>query len=391
MSSLNILTRHNRMINNGLFALALLMALCFNNLATANILPGAPSIGAKSYLLMDAKTGEVIVSRDPDTPMPPASISKLMTTYLVFEALENGSISMDDEVLVSEHAWRQGGSRMFIEVGEYVSVHDLIYGMIVQSGNDAAVALAEYVGGNEETFVLMMNAKAQELGLTNSRFQNPTGWPAEDHYMSARDIAELHRDLIKRFPELYEIFRVRSFTYNNITQNNRERLLFRHDWIDGGKTGYTSEAGYCLVTSGKRDGMRLIVVVLNTDSDQARNSQAEALLNYGFRFFENVTIRNAGETLSEPRVFKGEYDHTPVGLSEDLTVLVPKSQRDNINVTLHLDSGLEAPITTGQVMGEIRVRLGDETIATVPVQALADNPEGGLVKRAVDSVWMWFQ
>ena len=371
--------------------LIMLLGLVLANQAWANILPGAPSIGAKSYLLMDAKSGEVIVSRDPDTPLPPASISKLMTTYLIFEAIDEGSISMDDEVLISEHAWRQGGSRMFIEVGKYVSVEDLVYGMIVQSGNDAAVALAEYVGGNEETFISMMNAKARELGLDNSRFQNPTGWPAEDHYMSARDIAELHRDLIRRFPELYKIFRVQSFTFNDITQNNRERLLYRNDWIDGGKTGYTSEAGYCLVTSGQRDGMRLIAVVLNTESDQARNNQAEALLNYGFRFFENITIRDAGETLSEPRVFKGEVDHTPVGLAEDLVVLVPKSQRDALDVTLHLDSELVAPLNTGDIVGELRVYLDDEQLRSVPVQALTDNPEGGLMKRAVDTVWMWFQ
>lgn len=371
--------------------LIMLLGLVLANQAWANILPGAPSIGAKSYLLMDAKSGEVIVSRDPDTPLPPASISKLMTTYLIFEAIDEGSISMDDEVLISEHAWRQGGSRMFVEVGKYVSVEDLVYGMIVQSGNDAAVALAEYVGGNEETFISMMNAKARELGLDNSRFQNPTGWPAEDHYMSARDIAKLHRDLIRRFPELYKIFRVQSFTFNDITQNNRERLLYRNDWIDGGKTGYTSEAGYCLVTSGQRDGMRLIAVVLNTESDQARNNQAEALLNYGFRFFENITIRDAGETLSEPRVFKGEVDHTPVGLAEDLVVLVPKSQRDALDVTLHLDSELVAPLNTGDIVGELRVYLDDEQLRSVPVQALTDNPEGGLMKRAVDTVWMWFQ
>ncbi|MGM0516516.1 MAG: D-alanyl-D-alanine carboxypeptidase family protein [Pseudomonadota bacterium] len=352
--------------------------------------PGAPDLSARSYVLLDYATGQTIVERDADRPVPPASITKLMTAYLVFDALRDGDIALDDEVTVSEKAWRMGGSRMFIEVGKQVTVEELLQGMIVQSGNDAATALAEYVGGNEESFVAQMNATAQEMGLEASQFANPTGWPADGHVMSARDIATLLSRLIHEFPDLYHYFRQKSFTFNGIEQFNREKLLFRNDWVDGGKTGHTEEAGYCLATSGARDGMRLVAVVLGTDSDEARNNQAEALLNYGFRFFENVPVRPAGETLASPRVYKGESDQTPVGLREDLSVLVPKRDSENLAVTLQLDPQPTAPVARGDVLGHLVVRLEDETIAREPVVALEENPEGGLFKRLTDGFWLWW-
>ncbi len=353
--------------------------------------PGAPDLSARSYVLLDYATDQVIVERDADSPVPPASITKLMTAYLTFQAIESGDISLDDEVTVSEQAWRMGGSRMFIEVGKVVTVEELLQGMIVQSGNDAATALAEYIGGNQDSFVSQMNAAAERLGMDQTQFENPTGWPAEGHQMSARDIATLLSRLIHGYPDLYKYFRQKSYTFNGIKQFNREKLLFRNDWVDGGKTGHTEEAGYCLATSGAREGMRLIAVVLGTDSDEARNNQAEALLNYGFRFFETVPVRAAGEQLATPRVYKGETDQMPVGLRQDLSVLVPKNQRDDLTVSLQLDPDLVAPIAEGDAVGTLVVKLADEAIAERPVVALADNPEGGLVKRLTDAVWMWWE
>ncbi|MFP4252543.1 MAG: D-alanyl-D-alanine carboxypeptidase family protein [Guyparkeria sp.] len=373
----------------GLLATTLL-ALVATSTHAALPTPGAPDLSARSYVLLDNATGQVIVDRDADRPVPPASITKLMTAYLAFEAIKSGDIAMDDQVTVSEKAWRMGGSRMFIEVGKQVSIEELLQGMIVQSGNDAATALAEYIGGNEESFVAQMNATAERMGLKETHFDNPTGWPAEGHLMSARDIATLLSRLIHEFPDLYKYFRQKSYTYGGIKQYNREKLLFRNEWVDGGKTGHTEEAGYCLATSGARDGMRLIAVVLGTDSDEARNNQAEALLNYGFRHFEIVDVREGGETLASPRVYKGEMDETPVGLRQDLSVLVPKKQRDDLSISLRLDDALIAPLTEGDTVGSLVVRLGEEDIAERPVVALADNPEGGLVKQATDSFWLWW-
>ncbi|MFP4639908.1 MAG: D-alanyl-D-alanine carboxypeptidase family protein [Guyparkeria sp.] len=376
---------------HGFLALLFAFAAAWGAMAQAALpTPGAPDLSARSYVLLDNTTGQTIVEREPDRPVPPASITKLMTAYLAFEALESGDIAMDDEVLVSENAWRMGGSRMFIEAGKTVTIEELLQGMIVQSGNDAATALAEYIGGNERSFVSQMNATAERLGMEETHFENPTGWPAEGHLMSARDIATLLSRLIHEHPDLYRYFRQKSYTYNGIKQYNREKLLFRNDWVDGGKTGHTEEAGYCLATSGARDDMRLIAVVLGTDSDEARNNQAEALLNYGFRHFEAVAVREGGETLASPRVYKGESDEVPVGLDEDLSVLVPKRQSDELTVTLHLDSLLTAPIAAGDRVGSLRVAFDDDTIAEQPVVALEDNPEGGLVKRLTDSLWLWW-
>ncbi|MCL7751924.1 D-alanyl-D-alanine carboxypeptidase [Guyparkeria hydrothermalis] len=373
----------------GLLATTLLSLVATSTYAALPT-PGAPDLSARSYVLLDYATEQVIVERDADRPVPPASITKLMTAYLAFQAIKSGNIALDDQVTVSEKAWRMGGSRMFIEVGTQVTVEALLQGMIVQSGNDAATALAEYIGGNEDSFVAQMNATAERLGMDETHFENPTGWPAEGHRMSARDIATLLSQLIHEFPDLYKYFRQKSYTYGGIKQYNREKLLFRNEWVDGGKTGHTEAAGYCLATSGARDGMRLIAVVLGTDSDEARNNQAEALLNYGFRHFETVDVRSGGETLASPRVYKGEMDQTPVGLRQDLSVLVPKNQRDDLAISLKLDGELTAPLNQGDAVGSLVVRLGEQAIAERPVVALSDNPEGGLVKQATDSFWLWW-
>jgi len=354
-------------------------------------MPGAPVLSARSYVLLDANTGQIIVQKNADQPVPPASITKLMTSYLVFSALKSGDIHMNDMVTISKNAWQMQGSKMFIEVGKQVSVENLLRGMIVQSGNDAATALAEYVGGNQESFVAQMNATAKKLGMINTHYEDPTGWPADGHVMSARDISLLFNDLVRKFPEYYhEFFRQKEFTWNGIKQLNREKLLFRDNWIDGGKTGHTEEAGYCLATSGQQEGMRLIAVVLGTDSDDARNNEAEALMNYGFRFFENVPVRKANEVLATPAVFKGSENSLPVGLAQDLVVLVPKDQANNVQVSMTINPKLIAPLALDQPVGKLTVKLGDKVIAERDVVALKAMPEGGFFKKMIDSVRLWF-
>lgn len=354
-------------------------------------IPGAPVLSARSYILLDANTDQTIVEKNADEAVPPASITKLMTSYLVFSALQSGQIHLTDMVTISKNAWEMQGSKMFIEVGKQVSVENLLRGMIVQSGNDAATALAEYVGGNQASFVALMNATAQKLGMKHTHYEDPTGWPAPGHVMSARDISILFDDLVRRFPEYYhEFFRQKVFTWNGIKQYNREKLLFRDNWVDGGKTGHTEEAGYCLATSGQKNGMRLIAVVLGTESDDARNNEAEALLNYGFRYFENVPVRKAGDVLAIPEVFKGAASSVPVGLAKNLTVLVPRDQAKNVTVSMTLTPKLVAPLTVDQPVGTLTVKLGDKVVATRDVVALKAVQKGGFFKSVVDSVRLWF-
>lgn len=354
-------------------------------------IPGAPVLSARSYVLLDANTDQTIVEKNADEPVPPASITKLMTSYLIFSALKSGQIHLTDMVTISKNAWQMQGSKMFIEVGKQVSVENLLRGMIVQSGNDAATALAEYVGGNQASFVSEMNATAKKLGMTHTHYEDPTGWPAPGHVMSARDISILFDDLVRKFPEYYhEFFRQKEFTWNGIKQFNREKLLFRDSWVDGGKTGHTDEAGYCLATSGQQNGMRLIAVVLGTESDDARNNEAEALLNYGFRFFENVAVRKAGDILATPEVYKGGSSSVPVGLAQNMTVLVPKGQTKNVTVSMTLTPKLVAPLTMDQPVGKLTVKLGDKVLATRDVVALKAVPKGGFFKNMVDSVRLWF-
>ena len=354
--------------------------------------PGAPVLSARSYVLLDANTGQIIVQKNADEPVPPASITKLMTSYLVFSALKSGNIHMDDMVTISKKAWEMQGSKMFVEVGKQVSVENLLRGMIVQSGNDAATALAEYVGGNQESFVSLMNATAKKLGMTKTHYEDPTGWPADGHVMSAHDISILFNDLVRRFPTYYhEFFRQKEFTWNGIKQYNREKLLFRDNWVDGGKTGHTEEAGFCLATSGQQNGMRLIAVVLGTPSDDARNNEAEALLNYGFRFYENVPVRQAKQVLATPDVFKGNADQVPVGLDKDLVVLVTKDQAKHLSVTMTINPKLMAPLAVDQPVGKLEVKSGDKVIAERNVVALNAVPEGGFFKRMVDTARLWFK
>lgn len=353
--------------------------------------PAPPSVGAPSYILMDYDSGHVISERDPDTEQEPASLVKLMTAYVVFSELRDEHLSMDEQVTISEKAWRMGGSRMFVEVGDSVSVENLLRGMIIQSGNDASVALAEHVAGNEETFAQIMNQHASELGMDNTNFTNATGWPDPEQQTTARDIAILIRAMIRDFPEYYEFYSEREFTYGGITQRNRNRLLWRDDSVDGLKTGYTASAGYNLATSAERDDMRLISVVMGTESASARIEQTQALLGYGFRFFGTYELYEANTPLAEPTLWKGATDTLPVGLTESLYVTIPEREYDNLDATMNVRSTIVAPINQGEQLGTVEVRIGDVLVAEAPLVALEAGEEGGLFGQLVDSIMLRFQ
>lgn len=353
--------------------------------------PAPPIIGASSYLMIDAKSGHELASLKPDTPVPPASLTKLMTTYVVFHAIAEGQITLEDEVTVSEKAWRMQGSRMFIEVGNRVRVKDLLLGVIVQSGNDASVALAEYVAGSESVFAEMMNQYAQKLGMTSTHFVNATGWPNDEHYSTARDLAILARALIEEFPDHYRWHAIKEFKWGDITQPNRNRLLWRDDSVDGLKTGHTEAAGYCLVASAERDGMRVISVVLGTGSDKARIDGSQALINYGFRFFETRLLYTAGEEITRTRVWKSANEYSPLGVMEDLYITVPRGAYDSLESVNSMPAVIEAPVAAGQPLGELKVSLNDEILVQEQLRALDENPSGSFWQRTVDTVMLWLE
>lgn len=353
--------------------------------------PAAPEVPARAYILVDALSGDVLAQQDADAPMDPASITKLMTAYAVFKELGKGALSLDDMVSVSEKAWRTQGSRTFIEVGSRVKLEDLVRGMIIQSGNDASVALAEHVAGTEEAFAELMNEYARRLGMQNTSFRNATGLPAEGHYSSARDIALLAGAIIREFPEHYRYYSEREFTYNDITQHNRNTLLLRDPSIDGMKTGMTDAAGYCLVASALRDDMRLISVVLGTDGPKARASATQALMNWGFRFYETHRLYAAGEAVTEVRVWKGETEQAGVGLDSDLWVTLPRGRYEQVEAVAELSSPIVAPVGPDAPVGQLRVTLGSEELALRELRPLVAVPEGGMWRRMVDSVLLWME
>ena len=353
--------------------------------------PAPPQIGARSYLLMDFASNRVLVEQAADEPVEPASLTKLMTAYAVFKALDQGQIRLDDKVRVSEKAWRTQGSRMFIEVGTEVSVEDLIRGMIIQSGNDASVALAEHVAGSEETFAGLMNQYAGLLGMTGSHFQNATGLPGDNHVMTARDVAKLSQAIIGEFPDRYGYYSEREFTYNGIRQHNRNTLLWRDNSVDGLKTGHTDAAGYCLVTSAERDGMRLIAVVLGTPSENARADASQSLLSYGFRFFETHRLYASGEEITTARVWKGDPQIAALGLTQDLYVTIPRGQYESLSAVMDLSTDLIAPLTTDSAVGPVRVSLGGEPVTDMPLVVLNDVAEAGFLGRLKDEISLWLQ
>jgi D-alanyl-D-alanine carboxypeptidase (penicillin-binding protein 5/6) len=353
--------------------------------------PAPPVIGAKSYLVIDAQTGHELASLNPDTALAPASLTKLMTTYVVFSALKQGQIRLEDEVTVSEKAWRTEGSRMFIEVGSRVSIENLLLGMIVQSGNDASVALAEHIAGTESVFAELMNQNATKLGMHSSHFRNATGLPAEGHITTARDLTTLARAIISEFPDYYAWHSIKEFTYNGIKQSNRNSLLWRDDSVDGLKTGHTDDAGYCLVTSAKRDDMRIISAVMGMSSTKARTDGSQALINYGFRFYETRLLFKAGQEITTARIWKSANENTPLGVLQDLYITVRRGTYEKLESTLDVPAVIEAPVATGQQVAELKIRFGEEELLSTPLRALDDSPVGSIWQRARDSVSLWFE
>jgi D-alanyl-D-alanine carboxypeptidase (penicillin-binding protein 5/6) len=359
--------------------------------AAAMPTPAAPIIGAKSYLVIDSTTGHEIAALNADEPLAPASLTKIMTTYVVFSALKQGQITLEEEVTVSEKAWRTEGSRMFIEVGTRVTVQELLFGMIVQSGNDASVALAEHVAGSESVFAEMMNQHAAAIGMLSSHFQNATGLPAEDHRTTARDLAILAQAMVEEFPEYYKWHSIKEYTYNDIKQSNRNKLLWRDDSVDGLKTGHTEDAGYCLVASAKRDNMRIISVVLGTSSTKARADGSQALINYGFRFFETRLLFKAGEEISNARIWKSANEYSRLGVLEDLYITVRRGSYEKLESKLDIPAIVVAPIATGQPVAELSISLEGEELLNTPLRALDDNPAGSFWQRTKDSVSLWLE
>ena len=379
------------MLRNTKVVLFLLFFLAINTANAAAIAPkpSAPNVAAKAYVLVDYDSGRVLAEENADETLPPASITKLMTSYVVSHELHAGNIQLDDEVLISEKAWRMVGSRSFIEVNTKVSVEALLRGMIVQSGNDAAVALAEHIAGSEETFAQMMNQYAQQLGMYGTNYRNATGLPDPEHYTTARDIATLSAALIRDFPEHYKWYSEKEYTYNDITQHNRNKLLWRDSSVDGLKTGHTEAAGYCLAASAIRSDMRLVSVVLGTRSENARAQETQKLFNYGFRFFETHELYQANVAVTETKVWKGAQDKVELGLPSNLSVTVPRGQYESLTASTNLQQPIIAPVAAGATLGEVEIRLGDEIIATQPLVAINAVEAGSWWRRLLDEILLW--
>jgi len=375
------------------FSLLTIFAFLFQFATAANAtgpIPAPPQVAAKNYILVDANSGRVLAEKEADAQVEPASITKLMTSYVIYRELEEGRLSMDDMVTISEKAWRMGGSRMYVEVDKQVSVHDLMKGLIIQSGNDATVALAEHIAGTERAFVDLMNQHAVKLGMTNTYFMNSSGWPEEGHLTSARDISKLALAVIQEYPEHYAWYKEKVFTFNNIKQYNRNKLLWSDESVDGIKTGHTESAGYCLVASAVRSDMRLISVVLGTDSEKSRASVSQSLLNYGFRFFETHKLYAAGEILNRSRVWKGDSEKVSLGLLEDLYVTIPRGSYGSLEAVMDVDANIEAPLDKGSQHGAVRVNLAEEEMLQTPLVALESVSEGSLFQIAKDHILQLF-
>ncbi len=376
-----------------LLALTLLAVACGLPAQTSSRvkppLPEPPALAASSYLLQDFNSGTVLVQHNADEQVEPASITKVMTAYVVFHELESGNLALDDLVTVSEKAWRKGGSKMFIEVGDQVSVEDLLRGVIVQSGNDASIALAEAVAGSEAAFADVMNGYAEQLGMAGTHFTNATGWPDAEHYTTAADLARLARAMIQEFPQRYGYFAEPDFTYGGIRQPNRNRLLFTNSGVDGLKTGHTEAAGYCLLASSLSDDMRLLSVVMGTDSEQQRNEQSLALLAYGQRFYTSRMVQRGGETLGQMRIWKGAAETIPMLVDDDIYVAIPRSREDELRMLVRVDEPLLAPVAAGEQLGSLQVLLADEIIAEQPLLAASGVARAGLMTRWWHGLRLW--
>jgi serine-type D-Ala-D-Ala carboxypeptidase (penicillin-binding protein 5/6) len=357
--------------------------------AASTPIPTAPVVDARAYILVDYRTGKILAAKDAVARMEPASLTKLMTAYIVFEQLAAGKLKLDEQVTVSEKAWRSEGSRTFIEVGKPVPVQILILGMIVQSGNDATVALAERVAGTEETFVQMMNAEAKRLGMIGTHFENSSGLPSAQHYTTARDMSLLAAALVRDYPQYYKWFSMPEFEFNGIKQQNRNGLLGRDPSVDGLKTGHTDSAGYCLVTSALRDGMRLVSVVLGSTSMKGREGASAALFNYGFTFYETKLAVKGGVALASAQVWKSEKTPVDVGIKDDLYLTLPRGESANVKTTAVLQPRLIAPLTTASIVGSLNVAAGAQSLS-IPLHPLHDTAAGGWWRRLIDTVRLWF-
>ena len=353
-------------------------------------IPKAPNPDVGSYILIDYDSGMVIAAKNPDLVLPPASITKIMTSYLAFMELENKTLDLQDEVLVSKNAWKTGGSKMFIEVGKKIKIDDLLHGIITSSGNDASVAMAEHISGNEETFAIYMNQMADSLGMTNTNYANSTGLPNEDLYTTARDVSLLSRALIKDFPKEYKLYSQREYVFNKIKQYSRNKLLYLDDSVDGIKTGFTRKAGYCLVASAKRGSRRLISVVLGAKSPDQRTKASKALLEYGFRFYETHKIFSSNQELIQARVFNGDKSIISLGVMDDTYISIPRRQIKNIKKKFVIDQNLSAPVNQNEAVGYMIVELEGKVLTTYKLFAMESIKEGSLYRQTLDSIYRYF-
>jgi D-alanyl-D-alanine carboxypeptidase (penicillin-binding protein 5/6) len=365
-----------------------IIAITLGNLAYASPIPPAPNLNVKAYVLMDFDSGMILASTNKDLTLPPASITKMMTAYLAFTELNENNISLSEDVLVSKKAWKTGGSKMFIEVGKKIKLKDILQGVITVSGNDASVALAEHISGDENTFAIYMNQMAKNIGLANTNYTNATGLPNDNLYTTAEDIALLSRSLILNFPDLYKLYSTKSFKFNDIKQYSRNKLLFIDDNVDGIKTGFTNAAGYCLASSAKRDNRRLITVVMGAPTPDVRIQSSRTLLEYGFRFFETHKLFKKDIEISKARVYGGDKSEVKFGVNQDSSVTIPRRQKKNLKYQYVIDKQLTAPINQNETIGFMHVKLNDEIIQTYKLTALESVNQGSLYRRTVDSLLM---
>lgn len=381
-------------MRNILFLFIFLFSFVANStlaIAAPSLIPAPPRVNAKAYLLIDHNSGHVLAEHNADEKIEPASLTKLMTAYVALFEIERGGISLEDEVKISEKAWRMGGSRMFIKVNSHVAVKELLKGLIIQSGNDASVALAEHVASNEDAFVELMNQHAERLNMNATHFNNSTGWPDDNHYSTARDLVKLSQAIINDFPKHFPSYKIKEYTYNNIRQYNRNRLLWLDDRVDGLKTGHTEAAGYCLISSAKQDNMRLISIVTGTSKDEARIDASRKLLNYGFRFYETNLIHKANTEITNIRVWKGEEKQLSLGIVKDLYITTPKGLINNIKTNVKVEAMIEAPVEQGKSFGEINIMLRDKQLATQELVALSTIKKGGIWRKLIDNIQLLFQ
>ncbi len=364
------------------------LGIFITGLSYSSPIPPAPNLNVKSYVLLDFDSNMILASNNGDLTLPPASITKMMTAYLAFTELKEKNISMNEDILVSEKAWKTGGSKMFIEVGKKIKVKDILQGVITVSGNDASVALAEHISGDEKTFATYMNQMAQNIGLENTNYTNATGLPSDSLYTTAEDIAKLSRSLIIEFPDLYKMYSTKSFKFNDIKQYSRNKLLFIDDNVDGIKTGFTKAAGYCLASSAKRGSRRLIAVVMGAPTPDVRIQASRTLLEYGFRFFETHTLFKSDTAISTARVFAGEETELKFGLMKDATVTIPRRQKKKLKYEYIIDRQLTAPVKKNEIIGFMNITLDGEVIKTYKLSALENINQGSLYRRTIDSLFM---